>query len=110
MLGDLDRLLAARGGDSVDVVDALANVETAGLHGRFVRDWIANEVDVAVRAPHRPVAVVVLVAEQLRVGVIGAIRNPQIRGVRTPIVLPRPDSRMPIEGELLAVRRIRAPE
>ena len=62
-----------------------------------------------VRAPHRPVAVVSLVGEELRVRCFAEIGDPQIGGVAAAIVLARPDGGMPVEDELLAVGRVAAP-
>ena len=101
--------LPAAGRHLVDVVDALAHREAARHRVLLVRQRIADEVDLIVGAPHRPVAVVLLVGQQLRVGLVREIRDPQVRRVAAAIVLARPHGWMAVEDDLLAVRRERAP-
>jgi len=56
-------------------------------------------VDGAVGAPHRPIAVVALVGQQLSIGLRGQIGDPQVGRVAAAIVLARPDGGMPVEDE-----------
>ena len=86
----------------------LTLLRTSGLPGvdaLVVRQRIGDEVDRVVGAPHRPVAVVALVGEQLGVGLRGEVGDPQVGRVAAAIVLARPDRRMAVEDERLAVGR-----
>ena len=107
--GDLNRLACASRRDLVDVVDAPADLGAARLHALVVGQRVGDEVDRPVGPPHRPVAVVALVGEQLRVAVAGEVGDPQVGRVAAAVVLPRPDGRMPVEDERLAVGRVAAP-
>ena len=92
-------------GNLVDVVDAQAHFGAAGLDVLLVRQRIGDVIDRIVGAPHRPVAVVSLVGEQLRVALVGEVRHPQIRGEAAAIVPARPGRGMAIEDQRLAVGR-----
>ncbi len=92
----------------VDVVDALAYFEAAGLDGLFVRQGVGDKVDRSVARPHRPEAVVLFVAEELGVGLVGDVCDPQIRGIAAAVVLPRPYRRMAVIDQRLSVRRVAA--
>ena len=108
MARHLHRLAAGRR-NPVDVVDALADFGAARLHAAVVRQRLGDVIHRAVRSPHRPVAVVTLVGQQLREPAAREIADPQIGGVAAAIVLARPHGRMAIEHERFSIGRIAAP-
>ena len=105
---DLNRL-AALHRNLVDVVDARTNLRGARLHALVVRQRVGDEIDRIVCAPHRPVAVVALVAKELRIRLATEVGDPQIRGVAAAVVLSRPDRWVAIEHHAFAVRRETGP-
>ncbi len=105
VLRDLHGLPRAARRNLVNVVERLADLRAARLDARVVRQRIGDVVDRIVGAPHRPQAVVAIVAKQLRVGVVRQVADPQIRRVAAAIVLARPDGRMAVEHDRVAVGR-----
>src|SRR5829696_1215457 len=106
MLRYLRRLAAALCRDLIDVIDALPHVRASGFDRSIVRQRISHVINGVVCAPHGPVAVVALVAQQPRVAVAGEIGDPEVGCIAAAIVLARPGGGMTVEHERLAIGRI----